>query len=250
MIKRAWCVLTRVTRGGPRPGTPGAGRFPGRKPGAARRRPRRATPSTGGSGVGERRITIDDVKAKKTLPTATPAFQGLRVHNGRGEILNFPDTPTTQGLSLWCFNTVGGEILTFPGHSHYSGVIPMVFQHSGGRDFDLPRHSHYSGVIPMVFQHSERWAKKTLVQLEGKQGERGPDFDDDGYKYMICVEPAVARPSAPVELAIGESWTEGELLWSFSRELTKSLHEDVMDTCTSMISCGRGCGAFASVARK
>ena len=32
----------------------------------------------------------------------------------RGEILTFPDTPTTQGLSLWCFNTVGGEILTFP----------------------------------------------------------------------------------------------------------------------------------------
>ena len=103
----------------------------------------------------------------------------------------------------------------------------------------------------MVFQHSERWAKKTLVQLEGKQGERGPDFDDDGYKYMICVEPAVARPSTPVELAIGESWTEGELLWSFSRELTKSLQdEDVMDTCTSMISCGRGCGAFAPIARK
>ena len=51
-------------------------------------------------------------------------------------------------------------------------------------------------------------AKKTLVQLEGKQGVRGPDFDDDGYKCMICVEPAVARPSAPVELAIGESWTE------------------------------------------
>jgi hypothetical protein len=50
-----------------------------------------------------------------------------------GEILTFPDTLTTQGLSLWCFNIVGGEILTFPDsrHSHYSGVIPMVFQHSG-----------------------------------------------------------------------------------------------------------------------
>ena len=111
--------------GGPRPGTPGAGRFPGRKPGAARRRPRRATPSTGGSGVGERRITIDDVKAKKTLPT--PAFQGLRVHNGRGEILTFPDTPTTQGLSLWCFNTVGGEILTFPDTPTTQGLSLWCF---------------------------------------------------------------------------------------------------------------------------
>ena len=32
----------------------------------------------------------------------------------RGEILTFPDTLTTQGLSLLCFNIVGGEILTFP----------------------------------------------------------------------------------------------------------------------------------------
>ena len=33
----------------------------------------------------------------------------------RGEILSFPDTLTTQGLSLWCrFNIiVGGEILSF-----------------------------------------------------------------------------------------------------------------------------------------
>ena len=32
----------------------------------------------------------------------------------RGEILTFPDTLTTQGLSLWSLNIVGGEILTFP----------------------------------------------------------------------------------------------------------------------------------------
>jgi hypothetical protein len=31
-----------------------------------------------------------------------------------GEILTFPDTLTTQGLSLWSLNIVGGEILTFP----------------------------------------------------------------------------------------------------------------------------------------
>ena len=32
----------------------------------------------------------------------------------RGGILTFPDTLTTQGLSLWSLNTVGGGILTFP----------------------------------------------------------------------------------------------------------------------------------------
>jgi len=42
---------------------------------------------------------------------------------------------------------------------------------------------------------------------EGKRGPAHPDFDDDGYKYMICVEPAVAKPSSPIELAAGEKWT-------------------------------------------
>ena len=47
-----------------------------------------------------------------------------------GEILTFPDTPTTQGLSLWCFNTVGGEILTFPDTPTTQGLyLSMVFQH-------------------------------------------------------------------------------------------------------------------------
>ena len=35
-------------------------------------------------------------------------------HSGGRDRLTFPDTPTTQGLSLWCFNIVGGEIFTFP----------------------------------------------------------------------------------------------------------------------------------------
>ena len=35
-------------------------------------------------------------------------------HSGGGDFDPFPDTLTTQELSLWCFNIVGGEILTFP----------------------------------------------------------------------------------------------------------------------------------------
>ena len=45
----------------------------------------------------------------------------------RGEILTFPDTPTTQGLSLWCFNTVGGEILTFPDTPTTQGLSLWCF---------------------------------------------------------------------------------------------------------------------------
>lgn len=69
---------------------------------------------------------------------------------------------------------------------------------------------------------------------DGKRGPAHPDFDDDGYKarqkfesslcladwmvaagpqYMVCVEPAVAKPSKPVELAEGEIWS-GECLIS------------------------------------
>ena len=47
------------------------------------------------------------------------------IRRGRDR-LTFPDTPTTQGLSLWCFNIVGGEILTFPDTPTTHLVIPMA----------------------------------------------------------------------------------------------------------------------------
>ena len=40
--------------------------------------------------------------------------QMVAMYPWQGEILTFPDTLTTQGLSLWSLNIVGGEILTFP----------------------------------------------------------------------------------------------------------------------------------------
>ena len=42
----------------------------------------------------------------------------------RGEILTFPDTLTTQGLSLWSLNIVGGEILTSPDTLTTQGLYP------------------------------------------------------------------------------------------------------------------------------
>ena len=69
-----------------------------------------------------------------TIPD-TPTTQGLSLvyvfhHVVGGEILfDFDHTrhfgPTTQGLSLWCFNIVGGEILTIPDTptTEHSGVI-------------------------------------------------------------------------------------------------------------------------------
>ena len=48
--------------------------------------------------------------------------------------MTFPDTPTTQGLSLWCFNTVGGEILTFPDTPTTQGLSLWCFN-TVERDF-------------------------------------------------------------------------------------------------------------------
>eukprot|EP00933_Yihiella_yeosuensis_P021592 TRINITY_DN17063_c0_g1_i1.p1 TRINITY_DN17063_c0_g1~~TRINITY_DN17063_c0_g1_i1.p1 ORF type:complete len:307 (-),score=55.54 TRINITY_DN17063_c0_g1_i1:134-1054(-) len=41
---------------------------------------------------------------------------------------------------------------------------------------------------------------------EGKKGEKGPDFDDDGFNYMLCVEPAVTA-HAPQVVQAGTSWS-------------------------------------------
>lgn len=60
-----------------------------------------------------------------------------------------------------------------------------------------------------VLHQGAEWSNTVVFNpwREGKRGDRGPDFDDDGYKHMVCVEPAVALPSPPVELAEGETWT-------------------------------------------
>jgi len=84
------------------------------------------------------------------VPHGSMVFQ----HSG-GEILTIPDTPTTQGLSLFesllCFNILVG---------------------CGGRDFDHPRDSHYAGVIPMVFQHSVGGECPPILRLQRGNAER------------------------------------------------------------------------------
>ena len=45
---------------------------------------------------------------------------------------------------------------------------------------------------------------------EGKRGSKGPDFDDEGYRHMICVEPAVAGGTCV--LNSGEEWVGSQTI--------------------------------------
>lgn len=45
---------------------------------------------------------------------------------------------------------------------------------------------------------------------ESKRGDKGPDFDDDGFNYTVCVEAAVALK--PQELEPGASWAGSQCI--------------------------------------
>ena len=76
----------------------------------------------------------------KPNPAVEPlpaSFSFLSPTGARTEIVDvdlrlvslFPDTPTTQGLPLWCFNIVGGEIFTFPDTPTTKGLPLWCYQH-------------------------------------------------------------------------------------------------------------------------
>ena len=116
-----------------------------------------------------------------TLTTQGLSLWSLNIVGG--EILTFPDTLITQGLFLWSLNIVGGEILTFPDTSLTTqGLSLWSLNIVGGEilTIGLPRHSQYSGVIPMVFEHSG-----------------GRDFDLPRHSHYSGVIPMVFEHSAP-----------------------------------------------------
>ena len=59
----------------------------------------------------------------------------------RGEILTFPDTPTTQGLSLWCFNTV-------PRPWPRSAQAPLA--HWGALPHSAEQHTHTHATLHLT----------------------------------------------------------------------------------------------------
>ena len=58
----------------------------------------------------------------------------------------------------------------------------------------------------LVFEKSIEWPDYVIFNpwIEGKKDSKGPDFDNDGYRYMLCVEPAIGVNN--ITLKKNESW--------------------------------------------
>ncbi|GMI07956.1 hypothetical protein TrVE_jg13303 [Triparma verrucosa] len=83
------------------------------------------------------------------------------------------------------------------------GYVDRIYTNSG-QSFVFAR----SGVELYNVTQSPSWPDTTLYNpwLGDKQGPViGPDFDDDGYKKMICLEPTISKENAVV-LNRGEVW--------------------------------------------
>jgi len=110
-------------------------------------------------------------------------------------------------------------------HAHPLSLVPAATESGGYVDRVYMRPSPAPALAPMLLdvgagldgatpavrsvyevRMSDAWPDFVVFNpgLDGKRGDKGPDFDDDGYKSMVCLEPAVAV--APVVLRPGGEW--------------------------------------------
>lgn len=100
-----------------------------------------------------------------------------------------------------------------PAAAESGGYVDRVYTHASDRSramrldvgAGLDAASAEAGTAYEV-QMSASWPDFVVFNpgLDGKRGEKGPDFDDEGYRVMVCLEPAVA--AAPVELEPQGEW--------------------------------------------
>jgi glucose-6-phosphate 1-epimerase len=64
----------------------------------------------------------------------------------------------------------------------------------------------------LTVQQSSSWTDTVVFNPweTGKKGDKGPDFDDDGYNQLLCLEPAVAKEALSLEP--GEEFTGWQLV--------------------------------------
>lgn len=64
-----------------------------------------------------------------------------------------------------------------------------------------------------TIEHSPNWTDTTIYNpwLGDKQGDKGPDFDDDGYQFTICCEPTLSARNA-VTVKPGDTWEASQTI--------------------------------------
>ena len=128
--------------------------------------------------------------------------------------MTFPDTLTTQELSLWCFNIVGGEILTCSQTLSLLRGYPYGvsrFNIVGGEILTFPdsRHSHYSGVIPMVFQHSGKASGRQACDRPTRSPQPTPCRVSAQYDAVPAVRSPVVASNTPQAIRLSKRCSKG-----------------------------------------
>jgi glucose-6-phosphate 1-epimerase len=116
--------------------------------------------------------------------------------------------------------SVAEEVLSFVPDSESTVdkanyFVDRVFKHADDTSLSLQLIDRNIGDV-LEITKSASWPNWVVFNpwIEGKKGEKGPDFDDDGYKFMVCIEPAAAL--LPIVLKQSESW-QGTLTLSSRR---------------------------------
>jgi len=90
------------------------------------------------------------------------------------------------------------------------GFVDRIYHHEAGggaAGHDPVLHWDESGAAAaLTVTQSTNWTDTVVFNPweKGKKGAKGPDFDDDGYKYLLCLEPAVAKEQ--ITLEPGADW--------------------------------------------
>ena len=86
------------------------------------------------------------------------------------------------------------------------GFVDRIYLNSPNH-FQFLQNDDNKKTVLYDIEQSESFIDSTIYNpwLGDKQGPKGPDFDDDGYKYTICCEPTLAKQHCVV-LQEGETW--------------------------------------------
>jgi D-hexose-6-phosphate mutarotase len=97
------------------------------------------------------------------------------------------------------------EALRTSRDAQLEGYVDRIYRNSPK---ELEFHNLVKRQTLFKISQSESWPDTTLYNpwLGDKQGADGPDFDDDGFLYMICCEPTITKTDAVTVRPGDGSW--------------------------------------------